>query len=328
MVVNSKFRKKFEKLNKKILNIKDIDAGILGGIHEKYWIKCDNKDYLFKFNQNEKDLSDFGEVFTSYICYILGVKCVESIFAEDYFGDDANRKRGVLIESYRAKNIRESFSLSSLIEKYKRRNPSNYGYTVDEAIAIAKEFCYDNNIILDENLEQNLKEMALMDYLLIQGDRHAKNIEFLIEEKDGYKKLKLAPMFDNGFCLYLQNLTSKNKQILNKFLTKKIVNVDLTLNNPKPKFYIEKTENFFDEGECIVKDLTTELLQNKKLMNIFEKFCKLNMSDEIEFISSLGKKSIPNINKQLIQYGVTNRIKLLDLELLQQKNKIDNFEQV
>ena len=325
---NSSFKRKFEKLNKKILNVKDIDAGILGGIHEKYWINCGAKQYLFKYNQSEKDYSDFGEVFTSFICYVLGLKCVKSSFEEDFFEYEGKKKHGVLIESYRTKNVKESFSLSSLLEKYKRRCVSNYGYTAEEAFSVAKEFCLDNNIILDENLEQELKEMALMDYLLTQCDRHAKNIEFLVLEKEGIKVLKLAPMFDNGFCLHLHNSTKENIKTLQKHLIKKYIEVGLTHDNPKPKFYIEKTETLFDEGECIVSDLATELLENKRLMDVYNNFCQLDINEEINFVASMKEGSIPEINKQLINLSIKNRIRLLNNELLRQQFIDEKFEQV
>lgn len=312
-------KKKFEKLNKRILKIKDIDVGILGGIHEKYWVDCGEKQYLFKYNLGEKDLSDFGEVFTSYLCYILGVKCVKSTFAEDFFDNNSKKSTGTLIESYRTKNIKESFSLSSLLNKYGRRHL--FGYTVKEAVCVLNEFVEEKNLILDPNMEQELKEMALIDFLLLQSDRHANNIEFLIEEKDGIKTLKLAPMFDNGACLYLQNANSLNLKCLQILLTNKIIKINYDKTNPKPKFYIEETEKINNDTDFLVKDLAKELLSNKKLMNLYEKICKLDIMEEVEFVQSMRIKPIPNLNKNLIKYGVQNRIKLLNEEIFTQKFK-------
>lgn len=318
MIDASVIKKKFKNLNKRILNIKDIDVGILGGIHEKYWVKTNNKEFLFKFNSGDKDYSDYGEVFTSYICYAIGVKCVKAIFSEDFFNSGNKTNYGVFIESYRTKNIKESFSLSSLIDRYKRRHSG--GFSVDEVMSIVKEFCLDKNIVLDTNIEQELKEMALLDYLLIQNDRHAKNIEFLIEEYNGYKKLILAPMFDNGFCLYLPNSQKTNIKCLETLLRKKFVELNSSKAEGNPIFYLGKHANFLDDNVDVVNELSKELKNNYKLKKIFENFCKINIDETIDFVASLRKENLPNLNKNLIKYGIQNRVNLLKSELI----KIDN----
>lgn len=92
-------------------------------------------------------------------------------------------------------------------------------------------------------------------------------------------------------------------------------------------FFIGETDDAFDEGECITVDLAKELLRNKKLMNIYEQFKKLNINEEIEFVDSMKKESLPSLNKNLILYGIKNRIKLLDLEILKQECSFnENFE--
>lgn len=312
-------QEKFKKLNEMILNIKNIENGMLGGIQEKYWVEVDDKQYLFKYNQSQADFSDFGEVFVSYICYVLGVKCVNAIFCKDFFEDKKFVNNGVLIESYRTEKVEESFSLDSLIKRYLRRETD--GYSVKEILKILKDFCKDNNVILDVNIEQELKEMALIDFLLIQSDRHAHNIEFLIENQNGIKTLKLAPMFDNGFSLYLQNNTKTNLQALKELLANKYVD-SFSKKNPMPKFYIKASIN--SNKNCLVKDLAKEIINNKKLKKIFENFCKLNISEELDFVCSLYSRKLPNLNKNLIIYGLQNRINLLNFEFIKhEKNKLE-----
>ena len=314
-------KEEFKKLNEKIIQIKSIDNSMLGGIHEKYWLEAEGKKYLFKYNLGDNDFSDFGEVFTSYLAYLLNFKCVKSIFAKDLFGSDDDKNRGVLIESYLTKNIAESVSLESLFEKYKRHHFN--GYTVKEVIKVLKEYCEDYNLILDNNLEQELKEMALIDYLLVQCDRHDKNIEFLIENKKGKKIVHLAPMFDNGFCMHLSDTKSQRRDSLRKLNKNEILKISLKIENPKPNFYIESTEEFLDEGECIVTDLATELLQNKKLKKLYNKFIKLNIKEEIEFISSIYKKELNTEVIELMVTSVKNRVDLLNEELKLKENKIE-----
>lgn len=326
MIKNTQIKEMFKKLNENLLNISSIEEGMLGGIKVKYWIKCNKKDYLFKMNaESISDYSDFGEVFTSYLSFVLGYKCVKSVFSKDLFNDENDETRGVLVESYRTKNVKESFTLRKLIQKYDRRHFS--GHTVNEILEICKEFCEDNNLCLDKNMEQELKDMALMDYLLIQTDRHSGNIEFLVEQKGSKKVLKLAPMFDNGYCLYLQNSPAEATKNLN-LLTENKIEMGLKLSNPKPMFYIEESENIFDDDNCVVRDLATELLRNKKLMNLYQDFLKLDFEKEVDFICSIYKKNLPENNYNLILKGVENRIYFLNLELLRQSMLNKNEEQL
>jgi len=71
MVENSKVKEMFRKLNEKLVNFSDIEsADMLSGLSPKYWVKCNNKDYLFKYSNVYSDYTDFGEVFTSYLSHL------------------------------------------------------------------------------------------------------------------------------------------------------------------------------------------------------------------------------------------------------------------
>lgn len=313
MIKNTNVQLMFKKLNEKLINIESIQEGILGGATQKYWVKCNNKHYIFKYNYGVNDFSDFGEVFTSYLSFVLGFNCVKTVFSRDIFNDE-NNSLGVLVESFRTKNTKESFTLKNLLQKY--RNQVFLGNSVEEAMSVCKSFCEDNNLVLDKNIEQDLKEMALMDYLLIQIDRHQGNIEFLIEEKHGINTLKLAPMFDNGFSLYLQNKASETTKILNALKNKK-QEIGLNTVNPKPVFYITEEVNWFNDND-IVKDLAIELLKNKKLMKLYQNFLKLDLKKELDFMCSIYKRNLPKNHYELILKGVENRLHFLNLEILKQ----------
>lgn len=317
----SSLQKAFKDLQSKILNFQSFDNA-LGGICEKYWLISKNKRYLFKYpdrflNSIEPkfDYSDFGEVFTSYLSYYLGFKCVKSIFYQGVFDD---KSWGTLVEDFRNKNVVETVSLRLLKEKYKY---DKVKYSCDAVFKICKFFAEDNNLKIDENLEQELKEMALMDYLLIQTDRHASNIEFLIEKnKMGEKVLKLAPMFDNGFCLFL-NYSEKDIALINSSLK--------TGNNyysngvlEKTRFYIAgKNKTRSSEEDYIVENLALEILRNKKLELLYDKFKELDFEAEINFICSIYKRKLPEIFKETLLLGVKDRVKQLDLEICKQSMK-------
>lgn len=298
----------FKELQNKLRQIDGIDTAI-GGICEKYWVLCDGKKYLFKIPKN--DYSDFGEVFTSYLSYILGFKCVKSIFSKNPFKHDD--RSGVLVENYVTKYVKETVSFSWLIDTYKRRKEG--ALSVNEAMEICRDFSKDTGINLDKNLEQDLKEMALMDYLLLQIDRHSKNIEFLIKEKKGVKTLSLAPMFDNGFCMFLTEDTKEIEKIYSSYSSKKIIPVESIISNIPPKFCLEN-----NSGEDLIKEIVEELLQNKSLYRLYKNFKKVDLTSELNFINFLYKNKLPKKYIRTITLAIQNRINLLERELAKQKN--------
>ncbi|MGN1208375.1 MAG: hypothetical protein ACI4TI_02800, partial [Christensenellales bacterium] len=308
----------FRNFAERVLKPKSIDSGCFGGIHQKYWVECCGKEYMFKFNDGKDDYSDFGEVFVSYLSYVLGYKCINSIFCKDFFSKNESifekvgcldKLYGVLIESYRTKNVTEMISLKTLVKIYNKRQPAD-GMSTWEVVEICKDYCKDKNIIFSKQIEQELKEMALLDYLFVQADRGPNNIEFLIEEKHGKKYLKLAPMFDNGFCLHLMN--SFGQKGLVEKLQNKYLPLDNNSTNPKPDLYIQCTQNKAlkerNNENNIVVDLAKELLRNKPLMKLYEDFKSLNIKDEVEFVCEMYKRELPQIKKDIIYASIENRI--------------------
>lgn len=318
---SSSLQRAFKDLQNKMIEFQNFDNA-LGGICEKYWLISKNKRYLFKFPDSflnsidpKYDYSDFGEVFTSYLSYYLGYKCVKSKFYQGVFD---NKSWGTLIEDFRNKNVVETISLRLLKEKYKFDSPY---YSCGKVLKICKFFAEDNNLKIDENLEQELKEMALMDYLLIQTDRHASNIEFLIEKnKMGEKVLKLAPMFDNGFCLFL-NFTEKDIKLINNSLKEK--------SNYYVKGVLQQTRFFIGNKNAKggtddlfkIENLASEILSNKKLELLYDKFKELDFEAEINFICSIYKRKLPEIIKETLLLGVKDRVNKLDLEICKQSMK-------
>lgn len=326
-------QKQFRDFAQKVLIPKNINTSCFGGIHQKYWVEINGKQYMFKYTSTKKDFSDFGEVFVSYLSYVLGYKCVDAMFCKDFFCENEefykqsntlHKIYGTLIKSYRTKNVVETLSLGSLLKRYGKKHIAK-GVTTWETAYICEEFCAENNIVYPKNLEQELKEMALLDYLFVQIDRGVYNIEFLIEQKHGKRYLKLAPMFDNGFCLHLMDNYALDNLLEN--LKSNKTPVCLSTQNPKPDFYIEKTEMVVNtEGECIVPDLATELLQNKALLKLYENFKSLDIKDEINFVANLYSKEFPDIKKEIAYESIRNRIYLLDFELAKQRIK-NNFKE-
>ena len=297
-----------------------LNTGVLGGINEKYFIRIDDKDYLFKYVNSDKDYSDFGEVITSQIANFLGIECVKSVFSNDFYDKD---RKGTLISSYRTDDINEVLSLKSLLIKY-GKNSININHDVNEAMEVCEEFSKEFEIVLDNKIEQRLKEMALLDFLLVQVDRNSKNIEFLIKEKDGKKNLELASIFDNGYCMSFHTSKLTNKMTLNNLKNQR--NYDEVILH-RPRFCILKNEHRGDDADHFVtSDLAEELLKNRNLMEIYLKFKKINIEKYFDYVVKDSKRNIPNVYKETAISLIRYRIKTLDIELLKQSIRTNFIE--
>ena len=175
---------------------------IFDGIEPKFWIVIDGVDYLYKYNPDFVDVT-FGEVFVSALCKALGIKCVDSTFACGTVRGDETK--GCLVKSYIEKDIYETIPLMRVTNKL-----NDAWDTIDDdymkectpqnILEDLQNYLKDKNCDIDESVLQDLKVMALFDYVTAQVDRHEKNVEFLVTKHDGQLCLRLAPMFDNGRC--------------------------------------------------------------------------------------------------------------------------------
>lgn len=313
---NSDFTSAFREIFNIFVERRNFDTNALGGIHEKYWIESGDKKFLFKFNGTEKDYSDFGEVLTSYICSILNINCVKSMFSYDLFSD--KEKRGVIVLDYRDKNTEEVISLKALCEKYM----GGYGsvdISVKKAEQLVKFYADDANLEIDKNLFSELKIMALIDYLLLQEDRHKNNIEFLIENIDGRKIIKIAPMFDNAFCLFLNRKPFQVKRIMENYRDN--IGLENNFSNPFPRLYIGKSNVGNEDINFFVNELAVELIKNKRLMKLYKNFCALDLNKVLNTVGKFCDRPLPIERKELALTGVNYRIKLLNLELLKLQSK-------
>ncbi len=387
MIENVKIRKLYKQLAERMMLISSAEAMETKGIHEKYWIKSGERSYLFKYNNHPKDYSDFGEVFVSYLSHVLGFKCVNSVFSQDffyeerekthkvenYFKDKENAKSisqqkggssaqntkvsnfigtgekttlcgktmnpnescetdrtylryGSLTESYIKNKNCEVFSLRALYSKF---SPKKIGSgAIYDIVEVCKFFCERYDIIMDNNLEAELKDMALIDYLLVQEDRHGGNIEFLVEEKKGEKYLSLAPMFDNGACLHLAD-NFKPEYILEDLEKPILYDIGIGKLNPTPAMYIKNNKRTLEKKD-IIKDLANEILKDKRLGELYNNFKNLDISGEVEFLNSIYKRQLPNEYKKIINLSIKNRVDLLEKELDLQKQRymeeLDDYE--
>lgn len=175
---------------------------IFDGIEPKFWISIDGTEYLYKYNPDFEDVT-FGEVFISALCKSLGIKCVDASFAYGTVG--GKKTKGCLVKSYIDEDVFENISLMRITDKLQEKwsilnNDCTRESTPDNICEDLTNYLKGKNCEIDPSVLQDLKVMALFDYVTAQIDRHEKNIEFLVTKKDGALCISLAPMYDNGRC--------------------------------------------------------------------------------------------------------------------------------
>ena len=164
---------------------------------------------------------------------------------------------------------------------------------------------------IEPNFEEKLCAMCLFDYLTVQDDRNTTNVSLI--KKDN--TLRLAPMFDNSFCLgFRYGHTDLEKPVDNVWQTFTIP-TELTYSKIDDKYslvseYIQKFDNFVkNDYDNFVKDFI------KKYPNI-QNFIPLN-----------EKSKIQDKNEWLIKYLNNTKITIeTRLEKLEQLKKSNQFE--
>ena len=200
-------------MNKKMYDISsNINSrrAVSVGVEPKFWVDIDGVDYIYKFYYPKKvqnlvfaEMRTFNEVLVSRLCKKLGIDCIDVEFAKANInkGNDGDvSTKGCLIKSYLDDCV-ESISMEEISTYYNRHKDImlelNDPFFAYRAI---KFFCDREGFALDDGVLENLKQIAVFDFVTGQSDRNFNNIELLSYEKDGKQHIKLAPMFDNGRC--------------------------------------------------------------------------------------------------------------------------------
>ncbi|MCR4929914.1 MAG: hypothetical protein K5988_07980 [Lachnospiraceae bacterium] len=223
-------------------------------------------------------LSDFDSVNG-----IIGHECVNEIVVQrllDFFGiehlkytlvhalvtvDDRDRET-YLCESEDYKGEGESkISLEDYYAMYKEKDESPF------------DFCKRMG------WEQYVYEMFLIDYLVLNRDRHGANIEVLRDTKA--RSVRLAPLFDHGLSLVCRCHTREDLDKFDVTEDRKVqafVGTSSTLENVKavPKSYLNKLPKLTEEDldkvfEGLNAVIGTEYIEKMRGM-IWERWCSLD----------------------------------------------------
>ncbi len=188
------------------------------GMLRKAWIIENKTRYLIKGGYKNDILQPFNEVLASEICKRLGFEHVE--YTLDTYKDMVVSKCPCFI----TKNTEfiTCYQIRKNMERY--NNNQDYEEYVKE---LEKEGI--------KNAREKLENMYILDFLILNEDRHLNNFG-IIRDVNTLKWLDVAPIFDNGQSLNIQDYSDE----------------EIVINNQGRLFYEIKP---FDEIIKTVKDL-------------------------------------------------------------------------
>ena len=172
-----------------------------------------------------------------------------------------------MVRSYLKEENSETQSLDDIGDFYCNSKKLNY-YELDNPQTASEAICYyakQKGCVLDDDISDKLKTIALFDYVTAQGDRHGQNIEIITYVKNGYRHLKLAPLFDNGRCFGSVDL--ERGHVLPRD-AQGLFNMNCVINSKSDEFLST------DFG------IAYEIMNNKNLKELFNKMQKININQE------------------------------------------------
>lgn len=279
------------------------------GAETKYWLH--NDSFLYKLD--DEDCFGFGELAMSHFSKILGFDCVNAYPAVDFSEND----RGVIIESFLddettiSRPLYDILDLAGIERDYYPDSLIKYctPYDVLNAEDFMKEF---EGLCFEDDIEYKLKQIAIVDFMFCQYDRHANNIEFVLrrDPKTGQNILCLAPLFDNGRML---GIGRERKYESVHELAKELL--------PKFCMYDKSKEGEFLPVTIISKSIAKEIAKDPRLKQFYNGFLQLDIKSHLEYISQAGGYDFPPKKIEYMARVFTIRKKLLEKHLSQIETK-------
>ncbi len=205
---------------------------------KKTWIIENNKRILVKGGYKDNPSAPLNEYLASMICKYLGIKCV------DYELGVINEKLVSKCEDFIDENTELITAHSILKDELK----GNYKETYEKYIKILEI----NGI---DKARDNLEDMILLDYLIMNVDRHLNNFG-IIRDANTLKWISVAPIFDSGEAMNLEMLDDDTMVVNdNGRLFNEVVHFDkfLELIRKTRNYDFESLENIVDEYESVLK---------------------------------------------------------------------------
>lgn len=255
-----------------------------GGSERKIGITIDGFNYMLKFQKDTrfgKRYNHLSEYVGSHIFDILGLK-VHDTYLGTYNGENV-----VACKDFNAENY-EFVPFNDVGESSLEQDKEMYQYTYEDIM----EMLEDNRKLTCVNETIDIFwEIYIVDALLGNFDRHGANWGFL--KKDN--KYKLAPVFDNGSCLYPQ-LTDEDQM---KVIMSSSEETDKRIYSfPTSQIKLgDKKSSYFD---------VISSLRYKECNEALSRICKRYSQEKIDnFIDSI--ESISETRKSFYKYVINQR---------------------
>ncbi len=268
-----------------------------GGSEKKIEIMIDGFPYMLKFQKNTafgKRNNHISEYIGSKIYNMLGVECQQT-YLGTYKGNYVVACKDFITEGY------QFVPFNDVGESSIEENKEKYQYSYEDIIELLTRNKKITNV--DETVS-SFFDIYIIDALLGNFDRHGANWGFLKKNN----KYKLAPVFDNGSCLFPQLINEneikyimENREEIEKRVYR-FPTSQIKIDNKKSSYFEVISSLLFDE--C-----------NKALERIYKRIDleKINkLIDEISIIKEVHKKFYKMMIKEryekIIQYSY-NKLK-------------------
>lgn len=258
-----------------------------GGSEKKLAISIDGFEYMLKFQKQvsfSRRFNHISEYLGSHIFELLGFN-VQDTYLGTYKGEEV-----VACKNFMADGESQFVPFNDVGESSLEQDKETYQYSYEDIMRMLRE----NMKLTDVPETVSLFwDMYVVDALLGNFDRHGSNWGFIKKNN----KYSLAPIFDNGSCLFPQ-MTDENKmkqimsseeetnQRIYKFPTSQV-----KLNGNKSSYY-EVINSFLFE-EC-----------NASVITIYEKYSQEKVNGLID-----STPFITETHKQFYKYMLDQRFK-------------------
>ena len=238
---------------------------------KKTWVIEGNKRMLIKGGYKDNPIAPLNEYLASMICDVLGIKHVK------YELDVINKKLVSKCEDF----IDEDTELITAHSILKEDLTGNYKDIYEKYIKIL-----ESNGISDAR--DNLEDMILLDYLIMNVDRHLNNLG-IIRDVNTLRWLRVAPIFDSGEAMNIDMLDD-NTMVINENgrLFNEVVHFDkfLELIRKTRKYDFERLEKVVDEFEEILKKYQSiSKMNNQDIYNLcYLLYLRIQKAKDILFL--------------------------------------------
>lgn len=238
---------------------------------KKTWVIEGNKRMLIKGGYKDNPIAPLNEYLASMICDVLGIKHVK------YELDVINKKLVSKCEDF----IDEDTELITAHSILKDDLTGNYKDIYEKYIKIL-----ESNGISDAR--DNLEDMILLDYLIMNVDRHLNNLG-IIRDVNTLRWLRVAPIFDSGEAMNIDMLDD-NTMVINENgrLFNEVVHFDkfLELIRKTRKYDFERLEKVVDEFEEILKKYQSiSKMNNQDIYNLcYLLYLRIQKAKDILFL--------------------------------------------